>query len=138
MNSNNKSSAQPVGQVIKIQIVFLVMSLFLLILVTVFHDSVNGFVWLRSGGLAILSLIFLGFGFKLKEKKRSAYVRIMIISIAGALGIFALAIGGGDVYPLWMRIEQGIQGILLIMIIIILIRPQNRIIFYTGRGKNKK
>ncbi|MGE7186505.1 hypothetical protein ACQKKK_21800 [Peribacillus sp. NPDC006672] len=129
MQSNNKSIDNAIGQVIKLQIFFFAMSILLLVLDFIFRDNINGYVWLRSGGLAILSLVYIGFGFKLKERKRSAYIRVMIISIAGAFGIYALAIGGGDVYPLWMRLEQGIQGLLLIMIIIILTRPKNRIYF---------
>ncbi|MDM5295133.1 hypothetical protein QUF81_18570 [Peribacillus simplex] len=129
MQSNNKSIDNAIGQVIKLQLIFFAMSILLLVLDFIFRDNINGYVWLRSGGLAILSLVYIRFGFKLKERKRTAYIRVMIISIAGAFGIYALAIGGGDVYPLWMRLEQGIQGLLLIMIIIILTRPKNRIDF---------
>lgn len=122
----HNKSIDAIEWVIKLQIIFIMMSILLLMLDFIFRDSINGFVWLRSVGLAILSFVFLKFGLGLKEKKRSAYIRVMIISIAGALGIYALAIGGGDVYPLWMRLEQGLQGILLIMIVIILASSKNR------------
>jgi len=127
---NNELFIRNISWVIKLQILFFAMSILLLGLDFIFRESINEFVWLRSGGLAILSFIFIKFGLKLRERKRSAYIRVMIISIAGALGIYALAISGGDVYPLWMRIEQGIQGLLLIMIIIII--QKNRSFFLKG------
>ena len=117
---NNESIVHNISWVIKLQILFFAMSIVLLGLDFMFRDSINEYVWLRSGGLAILSLVFIRFGLKLRDRKRSAYLRVMIISIAGTLGIYAIAISGGDVYPLWMRIEQAIQGLLLIMIIIII------------------
>lgn len=129
MQGNKKTMNNDIGQIIKLQVIFLMMSILLLILVAIFRDNVNGYIWLRSVELTILSLVFIRFGFKLNERKRSTYVRMIIFSIAGAFGIYALAIGGGDVYPLWMRIEQGLQGLLLIMITIIITRPKNRIYF---------
>lgn len=129
MQGNKKTMNSDIGQIIKLQVIFLMMSILLLILVAIFRDNVNGYIWLRSVGLTILSLVFIRFGFKLNERKRSTYVRMIIFSTAGAFGIYTLAIGGGDVYPIWMRIEQGIQGLLLIMITIILTRPKNRIYF---------
>jgi len=117
---SNESIVHNISWVIKLQILFFTMSIFLLGLTFMFRESINEYVWLRSGGLAILSLVFIRFGLKLRERKHSTYLRVMIISIAGTIGIYAIAISGGDVYPLWMRIEQGIQGLLLIMIIIII------------------
>ncbi|MGE8077716.1 hypothetical protein [Peribacillus loiseleuriae] len=66
---SNESIDHGIGWVIKLQIIFFLMSILLLALDFIFRDSINGFVWLRSGGLAILSLVFIRFGFMQKEKR---------------------------------------------------------------------
>ncbi|MER7279859.1 hypothetical protein ABT369_36005 [Dactylosporangium sp. NPDC000244] len=48
------------------------------------------------------------------------------MSIAGSLGIAALALLPGSPFPLWFRIEQGVQGLVLLALAVVLLRPATR------------
>jgi hypothetical protein len=88
--------------------------------------AVNGVVWIRAAGVLLLALMSLRWAAQLRRGSRSAYRRLVWISFAGSIGIAALALLPGSSYPLWVRIEQGLQGLVLVALAVTLMRPAIR------------
>ncbi|HTJ40226.1 MAG TPA: hypothetical protein VL738_44080 [Dactylosporangium sp.] len=88
--------------------------------------AVNTVVWIRAAGVMILALLSLRWAAQLGRGSRSAYRRLLWISVAGSLGIAALALLPDTPYPLWVRIEQAAQGVVLVALAVTLLRPQVR------------
>nr|BFE64778.1 hypothetical protein GCM10020063_093040 [Dactylosporangium thailandense] len=87
---------------------------------------VNGVVWIRAAGILLLSLLSLRWAAQLCQGSRGAYRRLLWVSIAGSLGIAALALLPDSPFPLWFRIEQGVQGLVLLALAVVLLRPATR------------
>lgn len=88
--------------------------------------AVNTVVWIRAAGVLVLALFSLRWAAQLGRGSRSAYRRMLWISIAGSLGIAALALLPDSPYPLWVRIEQAVQGLVLVALAVTLLRPRVR------------
>ncbi|WP_426508433.1 hypothetical protein ACPPVO_58280 [Dactylosporangium sp. McL0621] len=88
--------------------------------------AVNGVVWIRAAGILLLSLLALRWASQLRTGHRGAYRRLLWVSIAGSLGIAALALLPDSPFPLWFRIEQSIQGLVLLTLAATLLRPSVR------------
>ncbi|MFI5913698.1 hypothetical protein [Dactylosporangium sp. NPDC051541] len=88
--------------------------------------TVNGVVWIRAGGILALSFLSLRWAAQLRQGNRGAYRRLLWVSIAGTLGIAALALLPDSPFPLWFRIEQSIQGLVLLTLALTLLRPSLR------------
>ena len=76
---------------------------------------VNGIVWLRAGfftvgGAWLWSLA----GAARRRGDRAAFVRIRIVSVLSPIGIAALVIAPDSGYPLWMKAEQLVFGLLMV------------------------
>ncbi|WP_433081174.1 hypothetical protein ACQP1P_45300 [Dactylosporangium sp. CA-052675] len=88
--------------------------------------AVNGVVWIRAAGILLLSLLSLRWAAQLRRGSRGAYRRLLWVSIAGSLGIAALALLPDSPFPLWFRIEQGAQGLVLLALAATLLHPATR------------
>ncbi|GAA4571646.1 hypothetical protein [Planotetraspora kaengkrachanensis] len=89
----------------------------LLTLVAVYllrHNSalVNDTAWIRGGIVALTSLLMLSFATGTARGRRRAYLRLRIASALMLVSIAALVALPG-LLPAWMRIEQGVCGLLL-------------------------
>jgi hypothetical protein len=89
-------------------------------------DAVNAVVWIRAAGVLVLALFSLRWAAQLGRGSRGAYRRLLWISTAGSLGIAALALLPDSPYPLWVRIEQAVQGVVLVALAVTLLRRQVR------------
>ncbi|MER5644896.1 hypothetical protein [Streptosporangium sp. NPDC002524] len=76
-------------------------------------DLVNWVVWVRGGAVAAASLWLISLAGQALKGKRSAYVRIRILSILGTIGIVLICVAPDSGYPLWMKVDQGVIGLLL-------------------------
>jgi hypothetical protein len=88
--------------------------------------AVNTVVWIRAAGVLVLALLALRWAAQLGRGSRGAYRRLLWVSIAGSLGIAALALLPDSPYPLWVRIEQAVQGVVLVALAVTLLRPRVR------------
>jgi hypothetical protein len=88
--------------------------------------AVNGVVWIRAAGILALSFLSLRWAAQLRQGSRPAYRRLLWVSIAGSLGIAALALLPDSPFPLWFRIEQSVQGLVLLALAVTLLRPTTR------------
>jgi hypothetical protein len=81
-------------------------------------------VWSRSIGVLVVSMVYALLIRRLLAGKRRAYLRVIWISVAGLLGIVFLIVAGQ--YPVWMRIEQVAQAVVLASLLWAVTRPAVR------------
>lgn len=81
-------------------------------------------IWSRSIGILVASAVYVWLAFRLRAGKRSAYRRVWWIAIAGSAGLLYLILAGQ--YPVWLRIEQGLQMVVLLLLLWSVSRPAVR------------
>ena len=95
--------------------------------------AVNVVVWIRAAGVLALALLALRWAAQLGRGSRGAYRRLLWVSIAGSVGIAALALSPDSPFPLWFRVEQSAQGLVLVVLAGTLLRPAVRAALRTAR-----
>ncbi|WP_405778569.1 hypothetical protein [Streptomyces sp. NBC_00859] len=77
------------------------------------HAAVNAAVWIRGSIVAVSSLLLYAFATRAARGSRGAWRRLTVISsVMVAVIVVIIAVPGG--FPVWMKIEQGVCGLLLI------------------------
>jgi hypothetical protein len=76
-------------------------------------DLVNWVVWVRGGAVAAASVWLLSLAGQASRGKRSAYLRIRYISMIAPIGILVILVAPDSGYPLWMKVDQSLIGLLL-------------------------
>lgn len=78
------------------------------------HDAteVNDTVWTRGIIVVVTAVLLLAFIARASRGSRSAFVRLRVVSIVTPVAILVLVALPG-VLPLWMRIEQGVCGLVM-------------------------
>lgn len=75
--------------------------------------EVNSAVWTRSVIVVITAVLLLTFTVRAARGSRGAYRRLRIVSIITPVAI-AVIIAVPGAFPLWMKIEQGLCGLVMI------------------------
>ena len=86
--------------------------------------QLRGQVWSRSVGVLVVTVVYALLIRRLLAGKRRAYLRVIWISVAGLLGIVFLVVAGQ--YPVWMRVEQTAQAVVLASLLWAVTRPAVR------------
>jgi hypothetical protein len=86
----------------------------------VVRNALQAALWGRVAGVVVVSALYVWRSFSLRAGKRRAYIRLIWICVVGLAGIIYLLAGAK--YPAWMRVEQVLQGIVLISLLIALTR----------------
>jgi hypothetical protein len=89
-----------------------------------FRNTLQAALWGRLAGVVIVSALYVWRSFSLRAGKRRAYIRLIWICAVGLAGIVYLLAGAK--YPDWMRVEQVLQGIVLISLLIAITRKPVR------------
>jgi uncharacterized membrane protein len=89
-----------------------------------FRNTLQAALWGRLAGVVIVSALYVWRSFSLRAGKRRAYIRLIWICAVGLAGILYLLAGAK--YPAWMRVEQVLQGIVLISLLFALTRKPVR------------
>jgi len=133
--------------VITLMFVNLGLSVVLTILMLIFHNSIINYefarthvpagkdpadvrnalqaaLWGRLAGVVIVSALYVWRSFSLRAGKRRAYIRLIWICVVGLAGILYLLADAK--YPTWMRVEQVLQGIVLISLLVAVTRKPVR------------
>jgi hypothetical protein len=76
-------------------------------------SEVNANVWGRCVSVVVSSAVLYVFAVLASRGARWAYRRLRIVSIVVPVGIALIIVAPGT-YPLWMKIEQGVCGIIVI------------------------
>ncbi|MFI9049535.1 hypothetical protein [Streptomyces sp. NPDC053427] len=94
-------------------------------------ELVNDTVWARGGIVAVTSLLMFTFALSASRGRRKAYLRLRIASGVMLAAIVVIASLRGFL-PLWMRIEQGACGLLLVGVVLVANGRHLRSLFATG------
>lgn len=73
-------------------------------------------LWVKLGATVLVAALYIWRAYALRRGSRRAYLRLYYICIAGLVGIAYLILGGQ--YPVWMRVEQGLQAVVLVVLLI--------------------
>jgi hypothetical protein len=89
------------------------------------HD-VTWVVWLRGSVVAVAGFVLMAVTAAAARGSRAAYVRLRWISILAPIGVIAIVLAPDAGYPLWMKIEQVVIGVLIALIAVQLNRSSVR------------
>jgi hypothetical protein len=90
------------------------------------RDTYTIGLWSRVGGNILVSIIYVFLVRALLRGRRWAYRRVIVI---GAIGVAALISLQAQAYPVWMRMEQVIQSLVLVALLWCVLRPEVRAYF---------
>ncbi len=93
--------------------------------VDMMRQALQGALWGRIAGSVVVSALYIWRAFALRRGSRGAYLRLYYIAIIGILGI-AYLIFVSTQYPVWMRVEQVLQAVVLVGLLIAVSRPAVR------------
>ena len=89
---------------------------------------VNSAVWIRGTIVVASALLTLSFAARAARGSRGAYRRLRIISAVMVVAI-ATIIALPGTFPVWMKVEQGVCGLLLIGVVIVVNGRHMRSVF---------
>jgi hypothetical protein len=81
-------------------------------------DIVTDAVWIRGSILAVASLITFAVGVSMARGSRSNYRRVRVIALAQVVAIVVIESVPG-VFPVWFKIENGVCGALLVIVVLL-------------------
>jgi hypothetical protein len=81
-------------------------------------DVVTDAVWVRGSILAVGSLITFALGVSMANGSRSNYRRVRIIALAQVIAVIVIESIPGS-FPVWFKIENGVCGALLIIVVLL-------------------
>lgn len=93
--------------------------------VALMRSTLQSALWARLASSVVVSALYIWRAFALRRGSRGAYLRLYWIAIVGILGI-AYLIFVSTQYPVWMRVEQVLQALVLVGLLIAVSRPQVR------------
>ena len=93
--------------------------------------EVNAAVWTRGVIVVASALLTLTFTVRAARGSRRAYLRLRIASAVMVVAI-AVILALPGTFPLWMRIEQGVCGLLLLGVVVVVNGRRLRASFAAG------
>lgn len=90
--------------------------------------AVNSAVWTRGTIVALTALLTFAFTLRAARGSRRAYLRLRIISSVMVAAI-AVIIALPGTFPVWMKIEQGVCGLVLIRVAVVVNGKHLRTLF---------
>jgi hypothetical protein len=82
------------------------------------HAAVNSAVWTRGTIVALSALLTLAFTVRTGRGSRRAYLRLRVVS-AVMLAAIVVIIALPGTFPVWMKVEQGVCGFVLIGVAVV-------------------
>ncbi|WP_329252141.1 hypothetical protein OG417_08390 [Actinoallomurus sp. NBC_01490] len=83
------------------------------------HRSVvNDAVWIRGTIVALTSLLMFSFAARAARGSRGAFLRLRIASAVMVVAIIVIISLPGT-FPLWLRLEQSVCGLLLLCVVVL-------------------
>jgi hypothetical protein len=96
------------------------------------RKTLQAAVWSRVVAVLVVSGFYIWRAFALRRGSRRAYLRLIWICVIGLLGIVYLIAAAQ--YPVWMRVEQVLQGLVLIALLVAVTRKEVRYRFVKPRA----
>lgn len=88
------------------------------------RQALESATWARLVGVLVVSALYIWRASALRRGSRGAYRRMILICVVGLIGIGYLV--SAAQYPAWMRVEQVLQGIVLLTLLYAVTRPAVR------------
>ena len=110
---------------------YLVLSLVTLVVIAVLRNdrsAVNSAVWIRGTIVALSSMLTFRFTVRASLGSARAFLRLRIVS-AVMLGAIAVIIALPGTFPLWMKLEQAVCGLLLVSVVALVNDHRVRVLF---------
>ncbi|WP_163506436.1 hypothetical protein [Fodinicola acaciae] len=107
---------------------YVVVSFLALVVAVIWSDNpalVTDAVWIRGGIVAATSLLMLLFTVRAARASKRDFLRLRIVSAVMVVAIAVLVSIPGFL-PLWMRLEQGLCGLLLLGVVVLVNRKSMR------------
>lgn len=92
---------------------------------------VNAAVWIRGCIVALASLLTYSFAVRASRGSQPAYRRLRIVSAAMVVAVVVIVSLPGT-FPVWMKIEQGVCGLLLATVVAVVNGARVRASFPTN------
>lgn len=89
---------------------------------------VNAAVWIRSSIVLVSAAVMTALAARAARGSRGAYLRVRILSAAMVVAI-AVIIALPGTFPLWLKIEQGVCGLVLLGVVALANRGRLRSTF---------
>ena len=93
--------------------------------------EVNSAVWTRGIIVLVAAALMLLFATRAMHGSRRAYRRLRIVSIVTVVAIAAIIASPGP-FPVWLKIEQGVCGLIMAGIAVLANGSQPRALFATA------
>lgn len=93
-------------------------------------DIVTDAVWIRGSILAVASAVTFAIGVSMARGSRNSYRRVQIIALAQVVAIVVIASIPGA-FPIWFKIENGVCGALLVIVVLLTFARSVRSTFTT-------
>ena len=90
-------------------------------------------LWTRPIPILLVAVVYLGVARRLRQGARAAYLRIRVVSLAGLVAVAYLIVSGA--YPPWLRVVQGAQFLLLVVLAVAVNRRRMRTGFARGPAR---
>lgn len=100
---------------------YLLLSVLTLAAIVLLRDdssAVNAAVWIRGTIVAVSALLTYLFAVRAARGSRRAYLRLRIVSAVMVVAIVVIVALPGT-FPLWLKIEQSVCGVLLLCLVAI-------------------
>jgi len=105
----------------RLVLAYLAISVAALVAVVAMRDDaaeVNSAVWTRGIIVVVTAVLMLSFTARAAQGSRGAYRRLRIISIVTPVAIAAIIALPGT-FPLWMKVEQAVCGIVMVAVAVV-------------------
>jgi hypothetical protein len=96
------------------------------------RSALAGVLWIRPASVLLIGLIYLRLAGRLRLGRRRTYIRVLLIGALGCAGAIYLVISAQ--FPLWMRIGQIAQAIVLLGLLFAVTRRDVRAHFGPQAG----
>jgi cytochrome bd-type quinol oxidase subunit 2 len=115
----------------RLLLAYLVVSVAALVAIVAMRNDageVNSAVWTRAIIVAVSAALMLLFATRAAEGSRGAYRRLRIISIVTVVAIAAIIASPGT-FPVWLKVEQGLCGLIMAGVAVVAHQPRLRALF---------
>ncbi len=96
------------------------------------RSALAGALWIRPASVLLIGLIYLRLAGRLRLGRRRTYLRVLLIGVLGCAGAIYLVISAQ--FPVWLRIGQILQAVVLLGLLFAVTRRDVRAHFSPQPG----
>lgn len=125
------STANAFRTIRRLVLAYLAVSVAALVAIVLMRDDaaeVNSAVWTRAVIVVVTATLMLRFATRAMQGSRAAYRRLRIISIVTVVAIAAIIASPGP-FPAWLKVEQGVCGLIMAGVAVLANGPRLRALF---------